>query len=216
MTIDTLLPKVQAKADTLKEIGIQFVDKLETRTYPDFNVEKTLITAFIGALIAQGLIIVISWAKSKIDLRQKKKLLISDLKNQKGILLKLKDALHELNVKFENRDLNKHTVESFKYLKLDIFNSITKPELFKIFGKRIHDLLKIYKSIEFLKEYSVNRIYSDYISKLNIHLQEKKGNPDHEYYCSTHLGFIDIATSQLNNNTNTINELMDDISKFVK
>lgn len=216
MSIDTLFQVVDAKEDTLKETGFLVGNMPESQIIPDFNLEKTLITAFIGALIAQVLIILVTFVKTELGLRTKKKLLITDLKNHKTILIKLKAAYVELLTKFENKNTNRHTVDSFKELQLDVFNSITKTDLYKIFGEDIHEIVKIYKTIEFLKEFSVDRIYTDYITKLSNHLHEKKGIANHEYYCATHLSLIDFAESQLKSNIKTVNELLIEIEVYIK
>lgn len=212
--IDTLTDNTSEIIDTVKTTALNLIDNDRQIEVTSFDWEKTLFTAFIGALIAQGLVILISWIKVKIDLKTKKNLLITDLKNQKTVILKLKTAYETLLDKFNRQDTKTHSYETFEDLHTDIYESIPKTDLYKVFGKRISKLVEIYKTIRFLKSHSVDTIYRDYITKLDNHLKEKRDNPKHEYYCKTHLGYINIATGQLRSNIKTIEELLTDIDNF--
>lgn len=212
MGTDTL----QTLIDTVKTTAVQLVDKPLIQETSTFDWEKTLFTALIGAIIGQLLIIVITWIKNKIELNDKKKLLISDLENQKETLIKLKAAYQELIEKFESRNTSEHSYESFKDLHTDIFNALSKTDLYKIFGKKYSKIVNIYKTIEFLTESSVDTIYRDYLMKLSNHLKEKKDKVNHEYYCVTHIGFIDMATRQLKNNIRSIDTTIPDINNYLK
>ncbi len=214
METDTLSNRVVQSIDTVKTTAIQLTDSTRAEVTA-FDWERTLFTALIGALIAQGLIILINWIRTEIELKTKKNLLIADLKSQREVIVKLKTAYETLLDKFQKRDTKKHSYESFEDLHTDIYESVSKTDLFKIFGLRITKIVNIYKTLRFLKKYSVDAIYRDYITKLDNHLREKRDNPEHDYYCVTHRGFIDIATGQINNNIKTIGEVLIDIDEFI-
>lgn len=213
--VATLINKSIGTADTLNNFAIKLTVSNSVEKVKDFDWNRTLWTALIAALIAQGLIILINWIKIKIELNTKKKLLKDDLKNQKGVIIKLKSAFEELYKKFEARDTKTHTCPFFEDLHTDIYESISKTELFKIYGNRIKKIVKIYKTVSFLNTYSVDKIYCDYIAKLEIHLKEEKNNPNHKEYCTEHLFYISIATGQIKNNLRTIEELIVNIDEFI-
>ena len=215
METDTLSNKVVQAIDTVKATAIKLTDNKTEAEVTAVDWERTLFTALIGALIAQGLIILINWIKNKIELNTKKNLLTADLKSQREVIVKLNTAYETLLDKFQKRDTKKHSYASFEDLHTDIYESVSKTDLFKIFGKRMTKIVNIYKTVRFLKEYSVDAIYRDYIINLDNHLKEKRDNPEHDYFCVTHLGFIDIATGQINNNTKTIGEVLTDIDEFI-
>jgi hypothetical protein len=213
MTIDTILKSV--KVDTVKGDVIDLANNITNGQTTTFEYKKTLIVALIGAVIGQCLVILIAWIKSKIDLRAKKRLLIADLKNQKQIIGRLHKSLMALLGKFEQRNTNNHSYDAFYDLQIDIYSSIAKTDLFKIFGKRFSKIVKIYKTLDFLGTYSIDRIYKEYLTKIDRHTQEKRDDPKHDFYCASHLGFIELAKSQIKNNIQTIEELTKEIDEFI-
>ncbi|MBP92648.1 MAG: hypothetical protein CMC55_00855 [Flavobacteriaceae bacterium] len=179
-----------------------------------FSFQKTLLIALIGALIGQSLILLISWIKRKIDLSRKKQMIIYDLKNQNTILDNLNYKHLELKNLFEYRKTEEFTTSIFHDLQLDIYQSVAKNELYSIFKKDLSTLVDIYKSIEFLKEKSPYWIYGDYLAKSELHLEETKKEENHEFYCETHLGFMDTAMKNIENNIKTISETKSKIQKL--
>lgn len=109
-----------------------------------------------------------------------------------------------------------HTYDSFEDLHTDIYNSITKTDLYKILNSRITIVVKIYKTIGFLEKISVDWIYKNYLTKIENHTREKRDNPNHEYFCQTHIGYIDNAIIQLKENIKISQELIHEIELFLK
>ncbi|MFN5418405.1 MAG: hypothetical protein ACK5B9_15205, partial [Flavobacteriia bacterium] len=73
----------------------------------------------------------------------------------------------------------------------------------------------IYRSILFLKQNNPHTIYDNYISKLNIHSREMKEVKNHDFYCVTHEGFIQIAINQIESNLKALNGVQSMISKLI-
>ena len=186
---------------------------LTTEPFFDF---KTLYIAFAGAIIGQLIVSLFSWCKIKKDLNQKRNLIISDLKNQGEILNRLNVKLVELKELFKKKETDRFTSSVFHDLHLDIFESVSKIELYEIFKNEIFDLVDVYNSIEFLKEYGPFWIYEDYLNKSNLHIEEKKNDLNHEFYCKTHLDIISFSITQIENNLNTIEHLKITIKKLTK
>lgn len=179
-----------------------------------FSFQKTLLIALIGAVIGQTLILLIGWIKRKIDLRNKKKMIINDLKSQNNTLDLIIEKHIELNNLFIKRETDLFTTSIFQTLHLDIYQSVPKNELYSIFKKDLTVLVDIYKSIEFIKNHGPYWIYKDYLGKSESHFEEKKNDPNHILYCSTEIGFIDIAMRNIQNNLNTIQEIKEKIKKL--
>ena len=185
------------------------------KTAQNFPYVNTLVAALIGAFIGQLSILLFNWIKRKIELNNKKKLIEADLKNQKVILTRMETKLNELKTLFENRDTDRYKGDVFHDLTKDIYESVPKIELFKIFGNLLPTLVDIYESIMFLKINNPPAIYYKYITKLNNHIDEKKDQPNHDFYCKTHLGFIEIAVGQISNNLKTISEVKEQMNKIL-
>ncbi|MDP3359656.1 MAG: hypothetical protein Q8S41_09945 [Lutibacter sp.] len=179
-----------------------------------FSFQKTLLIALIGAIIGQTLILLISWIKRKINLSQKKQMILNDLNNQNKILDVLIQKHLELNELFKKRETDHFTTSIFHTLQLDIYQSVPKNELHSIFKKELVILVDIYKSIEFIKQNGPYWIYKDYLEKSELHIEEKKNETNHNFYCNTHLGFIDIAMKNIENNIKTIKETKLNIIKL--
>lgn len=173
-------------------------------TSEPFSLQKTLLIALIGAIIGQSLIIVISWIKKEIDLSRKKKMILDDLKNQEKILDELTKKYLELKHLFQIRETDQFTSSVFHILHLDIYQSVAKNELYAIFKKNLSTLVDIYKSIDFLKSQGPYWVYKDYLEKSELHLEKKKNDDNHEFYCDTHIGFIEIALKNIENHLKTI------------
>tara|TARA_R110002051_G_scaffold162137_1_gene233666 strand:+ start:163 stop:732 length:570 start_codon:yes stop_codon:yes gene_type:complete len=181
-----------------------------------FPFQKTLLIALIGAIIGQTLILLISWIKRKVDLWKKKQMVINDLKDHNKTFDLVIEKHLELNELFEKKQTDFFTTSIFQTLQLDIYNSVSKSELYSIFKKDLGILVDIYKSIEFLKNNGPYWIYKDYLEKSNHHLEEKKNEPNHEFYCEVHMGIIDISKKNIKNNLNTIQEIKKKIEKITK
>lgn len=181
-----------------------------------FSYEKTLIIAFIGAVIGKIIIIFVSWIKRKIDLARKRKMIVSDLKGQNEILDSLKEKHLEQKDEFQKKDTDTFTTSLFHTLQLDIYiyNSVAKNELYSIFKKQLADVVNIYKSPNFLREFGPQLIYTDCLKKSDHHLEEKKNDPNHEFYCETHLSIIKIAVKNIDNNLDTIDKIKTEINKI--
>lgn len=141
-------------------------------------------------------------------------MIVNDLKNQNQTLDLIIEKHNELNNLFIKRETNKFTTSIFQTLQLDIYMSIPKNELYSIFKKDLVVLVDVYKSIEFIKSNGPYWIYKDYLEKSELHLEEKKNEPNHNFYCETHIGFIEIAMQNIQNNLNTIRETKAKIKKL--
>ena len=180
----------------------------------DFPYANTLLAALIGAIIGQFSILLIYWFKKKIELKNKKKLIKADLANQKAILIRMETRFNELKTLFETRNTNKYQGDVFHDITKDIYESVSKIDLYKIFDDKLPVLVDIYESLIFLKTHNPYTIYNQYATKLNNHNSEKKDSPNHNDYCPTHLGFIEIAVNNISNNLKTISEIKGQINKI--
>ena len=179
-----------------------------------FPFQKTLLIALIGAIIGQSLILLIGWLKRQIDLNRKRKMILADLNNHNKILDLVAEKFIELNKLFDRRETDTFTSSIFHNLQLDIYESIPKHELYSIFKKDLHVLVEIYKSIEFLKKNSPYWLFAEYLEKSEQHNKEEENNPEHEHYCETELGFIDLAQKNIQNHLKTIKETKLKIDKL--
>ena len=177
---------------------------------------ETLLAALIGAIIGQLSILFFSWIKRKHDLKNKKKLLFFDLENKKEILMEMKEELNRLKKLFEDKNTDFYTGSVFHNLNKDIYESVTKIELHKCFKDKLPLVIHVYESINFLKTITPFKIYSQYVEKLNKHLDETKNDSTHELNCSTHMDFIQIAIKQIDNNLDTIENVESKIKELVK
>jgi hypothetical protein len=184
------------------------------KTTSDFPYVNTLLAALIGAVIGQLSILLINWIKKKIELNGKKKLIKADLANQKAILTRMETKLNELKTLFDNRNTDIYKGDVFHDVTKDIYESVPKIDLYKIFDSKLPVLVDIYESLMFLKTNNPPTIYNQYITKLNNHIAEKKDNPNHSFYCETHLGFIEIAVGQISNNLKTISDIKEQMNKI--
>lgn len=180
-----------------------------------FSIENTSMGALIGALIGQFIILSIGYFKKKNDLKNKKKMIISDIKTQMIILNSVKSKYKLLKENFENKNTEKFETSVYQNLHLDIYQSVPKDELFLIFKDKLHILVDIYKTIEFIKMHSPEKIYDNYINASDAHLENEKNNPNHERYCEHEMGLIQFAINNLINNIKTIDSLKIDIDKLI-
>lgn len=171
-----------------------------------FPFQKTLLIALIGALIGQSIVLIINWLKTKVDLSTKKQMIIKDLENQDKTLDLIIEKFNELNNLFIKRKTEYFKTSVFQNLQLDIYQSISKNELYLIFKKDLATLIDIYKSLEFIKNNSPYFLYKEYLEKSNLHLEEKKNEPNHEFYCDIHLGIIELSVQNIENHLKTIRE----------
>ena len=157
---------------------------------------NTFVAAVIGAVIGQLSILFVGWIKIKIDLFNKKKLIHNDLDNQSAILTRMKEKLMELKILFENREIESYTGDVFHDLHKDVFDSVSKVELYKIFKKDIEILFDVYHSFIFLKENSPPMIYGNYLMQLNNHTAEKKDDLNHQFDCVASVSWVPIQRKQ--------------------
>lgn len=108
-----------------------------------------LLIAFSAAIFTQVVISIVSGIRIRIDLSTKKKLLSTDLKKQKEIILKLQGHYMNLYKKFENRELKEYQSDAFQNLHTEIYQSISKPDLYKIYKNNITEIVEIYKQLNF-------------------------------------------------------------------
>lgn len=181
-----------------------------------FPYMETLLAALIGAIIGQLSILFFGWIKKIWDLKNKKKLIFSDLNSKTEILMEMKEELKELKKLFEDKNTEFYTGNVFHNLNKDIYESITKIELHKCFKDKLPLLIHVYESIDFLKTITPFNIYNKYVEKLNVHLTEKKNDSTHQFYCITHMSFIQIAIKQIDNNLDTIESVKSKIKELVK
>jgi hypothetical protein len=185
---DTIQNVVKAVQDSLTFVG----PFPEPETQPLIN-NQVLITALLAATFTQLLVVLISWIRNELDLLNKKKLILDDLREKRKTLLDLKEAYRVLLEKFKNRDVDSHEYLAFTELNADVFNAVSKPDLYKIFGKRMIKISDIYNMIVFLKKHDVEFTYQDYLNKINNHTEKMKGVKGHDFWCETHVGFVDRA-----------------------
>ncbi len=178
--------------------------------------QKTLIVAFIGAIIGQLIVQFFNLGKRKIDLKRKKIMIKNDLINQSNVLDSVAKKYIELKQQFLNRDLDYFTTSIFHTLQLDIYKSVSMIDLHSIFKEKLFDLVDIYKSIEFIKENGPFYIYHNYIEFSDKHSEEMKDEPNHEMYCETELNYINIAISNIDNHLTTISTAQETIKKLIK
>jgi hypothetical protein len=181
----------------------------------NFPYVNTVVAALIGAIIGQLSILLVNWIKKKIELKNMEKLIKADIKIQEVILTRMEMKLNELKTLFETRKTDMYKGDVFQDITKDIYESIPKIDLYKIFDDKLPILIDIYESLIFLKTNNPPRIYNQYITKLNNHTNEKKHDPNHDFYCRTHIGFIEIAIGQISNNLKTIGELKEQINKLL-
>jgi hypothetical protein len=186
----------------------------KTQVVDNLDLWNKIFLALIGGIIALILKAIFDWFISKRDLCVKRKLIESDLTNQAEVVERLRTELKELYNKFEKRQANQHTVDAFVDLHSDIYNSIPKTDYYKIYKKKSVVLNEIYKTIEFLSHFSIDKIYTDYIVKLDNHLKEKENQQNHEYYCNTHINFIKSAQRQILHNLKAIEDVKFKIEKI--
>ncbi len=185
------------------------------KTAQDFPYINTLVAALIGAFIGQLSILLVNWIKKKIDLKNKENLIKADIRNQKIILERMETKLNALKSLFENRNTDIYKGDVFHDITKDIYDSVPKIDLYKIFDNQLPILVDIYESLMFLKTNSPPVIYDKYVTKLNNHIAEKKDKLDHDFYCKTHVGFIEIAVGQISNNIKTIGEVKEQMNRIL-
>ncbi|MEP5341175.1 MAG: hypothetical protein ABJL44_15660 [Algibacter sp.] len=181
-----------------------------------FPFQKTLLIALIGAIIGQSLVILIGWIKKQIDLSRKKQMIVNDLNNQNIILKELTKKHLELKRLFENRKTEQFTSSIYHVLQLDIYQSVQKNELHSIFKKDLSVLVEVYKSIEFIKNNGPYWIYKDYLEKSERHLEETVNKSNYVFYDETHIGFMEIAMNNIENNLRTIQDTISKIEKLTE
>ena len=183
----------------------EFLDKL--------NAMSILLGALITGFIA--------WVIHRWDLRTKKKFMNDELIDKMEVILRLEKQTQELITKFETLDIKTYSSDVFEDLYLDIYESVSKDDLYKIYKKNLPALVKVYKKIEFLKTMSLLKIYIDYINKWEAHRVSSEhnqhfGRVKDGIYCDTNMGYMEITKTQLKNNMEAIKNLKRDINKVLE
>jgi hypothetical protein len=176
--------------------------------------ELDAFSIFLGALVTG----VVAWAVHRWDLRTKKKVMNEEMLDKAEVILRLERETLGLIDKFETRTTKEYNGDAFEDLYLDIYESMAKDDLYKIYKRSLIDLVKVYKKIEFLNSMSPHKIYSDYVDKWEIHRMtsdHKEHWNGEDIFCDSHVGFIDRAKFQLKNNMEVIKLLKKDINKVL-
>ncbi|MBS1487038.1 MAG: hypothetical protein JST43_05570 [Bacteroidetes bacterium] len=169
---------------------------------------------FLGAFVTGFF----AWSVHRWDLRTKKKVMNEEMADKVEVILRLEKETQGLIDKFEKRDTKEYNGDAFEDLYLDIYESMTKDDLYKIYKKSLIDLVKVYKKIEFLNTMSPHKIYSDYVDKWEIHRmtsEHKEHWTGDGIFCDSHISFAERAKLQLLNNMDVINLLKRDINKVL-
>lgn len=180
-----------------------------------FPYMETLLAALIGAIIGQLSVLLFNWLKKINNIKRKKRMIFSDLKHKLIILKKMKDKLAELKKLFEDKNTKTYTGIAFHDLNKDVYESISKIDLYECMGSKMTLTIDIYESINFLKTNTPFNIYSQYVEKLNKHLDETKNDSNHDLYCTTHIDYIQIAVKQIESNLKTIGKVECKINELV-
>lgn len=183
----------------------ELLDKLDT------------LSILLGAIITGF----IAWVVHRWDLRTKKKFMNDELIDKMEVILRLEKQTQQLITKFETLDIKTYNSDVFEDLYLDIYESITKDDLYKIYKKALPDLVKVYKKIEFLKTMSLLKIYTEYVNKWEAHRVSSEhiqhfGRVKDGVYCDTNIGYMEITKSQLKNNIEAIKNLKRGINKVLE
>lgn len=162
--MDTVIQQLQhpiVNADSVqqaKEIADQAIE--------DNQASLVLHTSLVTTIMAQFIIAFFSYERAAITRREKKALLWIDLKTKREIIVRLIAEYKVLQLKFQKRQADQDTYNSFNDLHTDVYDSITKHELFLMFGVSVNDIIEIYNSFKFLKENDVGVVYRAYIEKI--------------------------------------------------
>jgi len=213
MNKDSVINHLIDKHDSFKILLAQQANSSKDN---EFDVTKTLVTALIGAIIGQAIIFIITLINNKQTLKEKRKLIVADLTHQLTVLDRMTKKLNELDKKFETKDTLNHKADAFQDLQTDIYESVPKPDLHKIFKNDIFKLVDIYKSIRFLQDNSIVIIHNTYLKKLEIHTKEMQDDPLHDFFCRTHMQFIELARAQIKNNLSTIADISKEMNNLIK
>jgi len=133
-----------------------------------------LIGTFSGAFLNYMFIRHKEKSQKKRDLKNKKILIIADLDSQKHIINRMRQYLYQLKIDFENYLKNETNIEDdseiftddFHDLQINVFMSVTKADLYQIFGRDLFILVNIYNSINFLRGVPPEFIYKKYVENV--------------------------------------------------
>src|SRR5688572_5430983 len=97
-----------------------------------------MLSAFIGAIIGSTVTILSRWMLFRVELWRKKKLMNDDLIHQQEVLLEYKKVTEKLLMDFEQKEnLDRRSHPSFEDLYSDVYESLSKSDLFIIYGKKL-------------------------------------------------------------------------------
>ena len=137
------------------------------------------------------------------------------MESKKNALLKLEGEYTKSLSTFRNFDLSIHSADAFNELNADLYNSLPKTDLFKIYKKNIVEVIGAYKSIDFLGRKTPSKIYREYADRWKEHKYTTEHQNGHIELCANHKLFIETSIMQIESNLLTCKELRDDIDKIL-
>lgn len=176
---------------------------------------QSLTIAIVAAVFTQLIIVGISSYKFNRDLRVKRELLEEDLKDKKSSLLALYESYCTLLTQLNNRDLKRFISDAFPDLNSNLYQSVQKSDLYRIYEKKIVEIVKIYNAVDYLSKGTSSLIYGEYVRKWKEHVNTESHKASHVVYCDSHIAFIEIASEQSKLNMNTCKTLIEDIDKIL-
>lgn len=177
---------------------------------------QILFSALIGAIIGQFILVSVNYLKEKIQLNKKRKLIQVDLMFLKAQLTDLNAKFEELYVNFKIKNLKRYQGNIAGELNRDVFDSLSKIELYKIYGDKFPILIKIYSNLIFVKQNNPYQIYKNYTEELQEHQDEMANEENHPFYCDSHMQIIEIAMENIRNIQTTISFTIKDINSITR
>ncbi|NOT76712.1 MAG: hypothetical protein HOP08_17425 [Cyclobacteriaceae bacterium] len=179
---------------------------------PNFNFES----AFLGALIGAFVTVVFSYIKHRYDLKTKKDLIDTDLQHQMDELDKYEIEAKQMIIDFENAfaiGFKNKLQLAFEAFYPDVYDAMSKEDLFRIYKKRLPNIILIYKTIGFLKEKRPSTFASEYFELWNthrispLHLAHKEKHGLEDDFCGYQQGLWDNSVIGLKKNLESVGEL---------
>lgn len=171
----------------------------------------------IVALLAASFAILLNTIYDSVrDFRRKrltKRVIELDLLNQIRVLQEMKSDFEELADRFDKKNFAPYTMNAFEDLHFDIYQSISKQELFKVFNDKLVTIVEVYKIIEFLKENTPNLIYRRFTKSQSDHLREKNYDPYH-LECRTHDEYVNLVIKRSKLNIQSIDSAIEKVKSL--
>jgi hypothetical protein len=123
----------------------------------------------------------------------------ADLNKKREITDELIGEYEKLKKKFEERDLLNFHMKLFHNLNPDIFNSVDKGDVVKIFGREdAYKIDDIYSHLIYCKKYDIEFTYDKYLKWEKTHKEEHKNDdPPHNYWCKAHIQVVERAIENI-------------------